>query len=127
MPTRFAKQLVQLGRGALVLGMTREEAMAVVARCAATRCRRCAAGARRRRRPRRVRHRRRGDSGCSCPWTTVDRTLQELHLLELLVVTDQKWGESVRWAYSLAADVSTTALKKLTGNVTTVSQQSAEG
>ena len=49
---------------------------------------------------------------------TVDRPLQELHLLELLVVTEQPWGESVRWAYTLAPDVSTDALKKLTGNVT---------
>jgi hypothetical protein len=52
------------------------------------------------------------------PRVTVVRAWQELHLLELLVVTEIPWGESVRWACSLADDVSTTALKKLTGNVT---------
>jgi hypothetical protein len=49
---------------------------------------------------------------------TVVRAWQELHLLELLVVTEIPWGESVRWACSLADDVSIPALKKLTGNVT---------
>ena len=33
MPTRFAKQLVQLARGGLLLGMGREAALAVAARC----------------------------------------------------------------------------------------------
>ena len=56
------------------------------------------------------------------PRKTVDRVLQELHLLGLLVVDDEKYGDSVRWIYSLAGDVNATALAELTNparNVTT--------
>jgi hypothetical protein len=119
MPTRLAKQLVQLGRGGLALGMTRKEAMAVVERSAADTMP-----------PLRLRvlayvaeHPNSATAdvvkGLQLPRATVDRLLQELHLLELLVVDEIAWGQSVRWIYSLADDVSTTALKKLTGNVTT--------
>lgn len=119
MPTRLAKQIVQLGRGALALGMTRDQAMTVVERCAADTMP-----------PLRMRvladiAEHAGSTTADVvkrlqlPRATVDRLLQELHLLELLVVDEIQWGQSVRWIYSLAADVSTTALKKLTGNVTT--------
>ena len=54
------------------------------------------------------------------PRTTVDRTLQELHLLGLLVVGDEPWGQGrVRWVYSLAADVSAGTLARFTRNVST--------
>ena len=123
MPTRLAKQLVQLGRGALALGMPHGEAMDVVARCAADTMP-----------PLRLRiladvadHAESTTANVvtrlQLPRMTVDKLLQELHLLELLVVTEQPWGESVRWAYTLAPDVSTDALKKLTGNVTRGSQE----
>ena len=118
MPTRLAKQLVQLGRGGLALGMDRSEAMDVVSRCASDTMP-----------PLRLRvladvadHAESTTANVvtrlQLPRMTVDKLLQELHLLELLVVTEQPWGESVRWAYTLAPDVSTDALKKLTGNVT---------
>ena len=34
MPTRFAKQLTQMVRGGVAIGMTREEAMRLAIRCA---------------------------------------------------------------------------------------------
>src|SRR5260370_4860106 len=54
------------------------------------------------------------------PKTTVDRTLQELHLLGLLTVEDVPWGQqgSVRWAYTLAKNVQVETLRRLTRNVT---------
>jgi len=127
MPTRLAKQLVQLGRGGLALGMGHEAAMRVVMRCAADtmpplRLRALADVA--------------GHPGSftaqvvtrlQLPRKTVDRLLQELHLLGLLVVEDQVWGESVRWSYSLAEDVSTAALNRLAGNVTTHGDVPASG
>lgn len=122
MPTRYAKQLVQLVRGGLALGMSREKAMSAAKRCG-------------------------GDSmpplrldvlgdvathpssptadvvkRLQLPRKTVDRTLQELHLLGLLIVADKEWGQGVRWVYSLAPDVSTGVLRevrKLARNVTT--------
>ena len=57
--------------------------------------------------------------------STVDRTLQELHLLGLLVVEDQPYGEDkVRWLYSLApgidqAAVASLAAREFTRNVST--------
>lgn len=126
MPTRYAKQLVQLVRGGLVLGMTREDAMSAAKRCG-------------------------GDSMpplridvlgdvAAHPWSrtadvvkrlqlprkTVDRTLQELHLLGLLVVREEPYGQSVRWVYTLADDVSTDVLRearKLARNVTTPTEK----
>jgi hypothetical protein len=48
------------------------------------------------------------------PWRTADRTLQELHLLGLLVIDDQPWGQGkVRWLYSLAEDVQASTLDRL--------------
>ena len=125
MPTRFAKQLAQIVRGGITLGLNRTEAMNVAVRCA-------------------------GDSlpplrlytltdisgnplsrtadtvkRLQLPRMTVDRTLQELHLLGLLVVEDQPYGEDkVRWLYSLApgidqAAVASLAARRLTRNVST--------
>ena len=113
MPTRLAKQLVQLARGGIAIGMTREQAMAVVERCAvdtmpplrfavladvATN----------------------GDSFTAdvvkrlqLPRKTVDRVLQELQLLSLLRVHDVSYGSSVRWVYSLEDDVDRASLDKL--------------
>jgi hypothetical protein len=113
MPTRFVKQLGQVARGGIALGMTREHAMSVAVRCA-------------------------GDSmpplrlkaltdisgqplastsdvtkRLQLPRKTVDRTLQELHLLGLLVVDDEPWGDSVRWLYSLAPGIDADAVAAL--------------
>jgi hypothetical protein len=53
------------------------------------------------------------------PRKTVDRVLQELHLLGLLVVDEIAYGDKVRWIYSLAGDVSTGTVAKLARNVST--------
>lgn len=122
MPTRFAKQLVQIVRGGIAIGKSRADAMSIAIRAAADsmpplRLRiladvaahpisRTAEVVKRQQLPRK----------------TVDRTLQELHLLELLTVDDEPFGESVRWVYTLAGDVDTDALDavaKLARNVST--------
>lgn len=106
MPTRFAKQLGQILRGGLALGMSREHARRIafrVARDTMPPLRRkvlidvadypgtnCAQAVKRLQRPRK----------------TLDRVLQELHLLGLLTVTDGDRG----WRYSLAEMVDKTTL-----------------
>jgi hypothetical protein len=120
MPTRFAKQLVQLARGALALGMNRADALAVAVR-----------GAKDSMPPLRLRilldvqahpssYTGAVTGRLQLPRQTVDRCLQELHLLGLVVVDEVPYGENrTRWIYSLADDVSTDALQKFTGDVTT--------
>lgn len=104
MPTRFAKQLVQVLRGGLALGMTRPVAMATALRCAGDSMP-----------PLRLRvlhdvhqysYSTTSDvvKRVQLPRKTVDRLLQELHLLGLLSVDEVPWGQSVRWAYSLVND-----------------------
>lgn len=113
MPTRFAKQLAQLARGGLALGMSRDDALKVAVRCA-------------------------GDTmppmrlkvlldvsdnarsltkdvvkRVQLPRKTVDRLLQELHLLGLLEVDEEPYGNSTRWRYSLADPERKAALQKL--------------
>jgi hypothetical protein len=117
-PTRFAKMLGQLVRGTLAVGGEHPRALAVAMRVA-------------------------GDSipplrllvlgdllahphstttevtkRLQRPRTTVDRTLQELHLLGLVLVEDVEGQRA--WRYDLAAGVDRTALAQLvTRNVTT--------
>lgn len=121
MPTRYAKQLVQIARGGIALGMSRPDALATAKRCAADSVP-----------PLRLRvaidvaaH---PDTPTAdvvkrlqLPRNTVDRMLQELHLLGLLTVADQPWGQSVRWVYTLATSVKATTLEELRSsrNVTT--------
>jgi hypothetical protein len=123
-PTRLAKQLVQIGRGGLALGMPRQDAMGTVARCAADT----------------MPPMRRdvlldvaAHQGCfttevikrlQVPRKTVDRTLQELQLLGLLVVADVQGVHGTRWAYSLAPDISRPALERLAGNVSRGTEES---
>jgi hypothetical protein len=114
MPTRFAKQLSQILRGAIAIGHTREAALALVTRCArdSTPPLRLAVlediaahpdspileVRRRLQRPR----------------TTTDRALQALHVLGLLVCTETEElrANGVRYhrKYSLAQDVTLDAL-----------------
>jgi hypothetical protein len=120
MPTRFAKQLVQIVQGGLSLGMSRGYAMAAAVRCAAD----TMPPLRRRMLCDIADHPLSLTSDVvkrlQLPNTTVDRALQELHLLGLLIVTDTPWGQGkVRWAYSIADDVSATALAKFTRIVST--------
>ncbi|WP_052745788.1 hypothetical protein [Allosalinactinospora lopnorensis] len=117
MPTRFTKQLAQIARGGIALGKSREDAFAVAARCAGDSMppvrlavlmdvtsnprSRTAAVVKR----------------VQLPRKTVDRVLQELHLLGLLVVDEELYGQSsVRWVYSLAESISEEALEKLARN-----------
>jgi hypothetical protein len=119
MPTRLAKQLVQVTRGGLALGMGRGEALDVADRVAADTMP-----------PLRLRVldyvSANPDTptsavvkGLQLPRKTVDRALQELHLLELLTLDSLKYGEErERWIYTLAADVDKAALERLARNVT---------
>ncbi len=114
MPTRFAKQLVQIVRGGIALGMSRKDALDVAKRCAADTMP-----------PLRLAVL--GDVAkypetptsdvvkrLQLPRQTVDRVLRELHLLGLLTVDDRQWGTSgVRWIYSLASTVDRDALGSL--------------
>lgn len=119
MPTRFAKQLVGIVQGGLSLGTSRDYAMAAAARCAAD----SMPPLRRRVLVDVASHPVSPTADVvkrlQLPRQTVDRVLQELHLLGLLVVDDEPWGGQgrVRWAYSLAADVNAASLARFTRNV----------
>ncbi|WP_051334653.1 hypothetical protein [Bradyrhizobium sp. Ai1a-2] len=114
MPTRLAKQLTQIMRGALAIGLKREEALALVLRCARDSMP-----------PLRlavlldvskypdtpiIETRRRVQK----PRTTVDRVLQCLHILGLLTCREEEVvrGNKTEWKrnYSLADNVNLTAL-----------------
>jgi hypothetical protein len=120
MPTRYAKQLVQLARGGMALGMEQGAALALATRCAADtlpplRLRVLAdvaanpdttTGAAARR--------------LQLPRTTVDRTLQELHLLGLLVVDEIYVDHRTRWIYQLAPGADRVSLTRVvTGGLKT--------
>lgn len=117
-PTRFAKMLGQLVRGTLALGGSHDQALAVALRVAGDSVppmrllaltdvlahpdSRTSDVVKRTQRPR----------------TTVDRTLQELHLLGLVVIDDV--GDGHGWRYSLAPTVDRIALARVvTRKVTT--------
>jgi hypothetical protein len=113
MPTRLAKQLAQVARGGLALGMSRGEALAVAERCAADTMP-----------PMRLllladvaAHPDTATSAVTArlqlPNSTVDRVLQELQLLRLLTVDSIAYGSRTRWVYSLAGDVGRDALDRL--------------
>lgn len=113
MPTRLSKQLVQLVRGGIALGMPRSVALAVAQRCAADTIPplRLAVASDVADHP--------GSTTADAverlqlPRNTVDRTLRELHLLGLLTVSSVKWGEGSRWTYSLATGVNADTLSTL--------------
>jgi hypothetical protein len=115
MPTRFAKQLVQIVRGGLVLGLDPETAMGVAARC----CHDTMPPLRRKVLAAVAANPLSGTAKVvailQLPWTTVDRTLQELHLLGCLVVDEEPYGQGkVRWIYRLAPGVDEAVLAKFT-------------
>jgi hypothetical protein len=121
MPTRFAKQLVQIARGGLLLGLDRGTAMRVAARC-------CHDTIPPLRRVILADIAANLDSftpdvadRVQMPKTTVDRTLQELQLLGLLAVYHVRYGEQerIRWCYSLAPGIDRDDLAKCTRNVST--------
>jgi hypothetical protein len=114
MPTRFAKQLAQIVRGGVALGMSRTSALNIAVRCAGDSMPplrlvvlgdvAANSGARTADVVKRL----------QLPRKTVDRVLQELHLLGLLEVNEVPWGQTVRWAYTLTGSVSADALLSLT-------------
>jgi hypothetical protein len=117
MPTRFAKQLVQLARGGLLLGLGHDTALGVAARC----CRDTMPPLRRIVLADVADH---PDSSTAdvvkrvqIPRNTVDRTLQELQLLGLLEVDHAEYGDRVRWLYSLAPGIDRDALAMLSRDV----------
>ncbi len=127
MPTRFAKQLVQIARGGLLLGLDRETAMRVAARC----CHDSMPP---------LRRRVLGDIAANpdsftpdvtdrvqVPKTTVNRTLQELQLLGLLEVQHIRYGEAerVRWMYSLAPGIDRADLGRICSRNVSKGQESA--
>ena len=113
MPTRFGKQLAQIVRGAVGIGMSRPGAMRLAIRCArdsmpplrlaiiddlAAHPKSTTTDVRKR---------------LNKPRNTVDRQLQALHMLGVLTVEDEfraQEGGSVWWKYSLADDIDPTAL-----------------
>jgi len=114
MPTRFAKQLTQLLRGGLALGMDREHLLRIVARCAADSMPplRLAALVDLLDHPHSTTAAVR--KSIDKPRATVDRTLQALHMLGLLAC-DEEEGSTGRtvWRYSLGAEVDSVALDRL--------------
>lgn len=119
MPTRYAKQLVQIARGAIAIGKPRTAALDVALRCGRDSLPplRLAVLGDVARQPMSTT----ADvvKRLQLPRNTVDRTLQQLHLLGLLVVSELPYGQSVRWAYSIADDVDSAIVERLSGNVTT--------
>jgi hypothetical protein len=112
MPTRFAKQLAQIIRGAVALGMERNDALRLAIRCARDSMP-----------PLRLaiiedladhphsstsEVRRRIDK----PRNTVDRQLQALHILGVVGVDEQEYSNDgrSRWFYSLADGIKPEAL-----------------
>jgi hypothetical protein len=111
MPTRFAKQLTQILRGAVAVGIDRHDALRLAIRCARDSMP-----------PLRLaiiddlaKHphsttseiRKRLDK----PRQTVDRQLQALHILRVLTVDEVEYqADKNRWYYSLAENVDPTAL-----------------
>jgi hypothetical protein len=110
MPTRFAKELTQIIRGAVAIGIERHEALRLAIRCARdsmpplrlkviddlARDPGSTTGDVRRR--------------VNKPWHTVDRQLQALHMLGVLDVVEDTYGEKTRWHYSLVVDIDPKAL-----------------
>jgi hypothetical protein len=109
-PTRFAKMLAQIARGGLALGMSRDRALAIALRVAhdsAPPLRLAVLadvlaypGSTTSEVARRVQK----------PRTTVDRSLQELHVLGLIEIAA---GMGQGWVYNIAAGVDEAALSRL--------------
>lgn len=113
MPTRFAKQLAQVVRGGVAIGMDRAEALRLALRCArdsipplrlalledlATNPDSATSEVRKR---------------LDKPRATVDRQLQALHMLGLLTCRDQQYTstEKVKWYYTLAEGMDPNVLR----------------
>lgn len=112
MPTRFAKQLGQVMRGAVAVGMNRRQALRLALRCARDSMpplrlailEDVAAHPGSRTSDVRVR--------VAKPWHTVDRQLQALHMLGVLTCDELEISdEKSRWYYSVAASIDPTVIR----------------
>ena len=111
MPTRFAKQLAQVVRGGVAVGMTRNDAMRLAIRCARDSMP-----------PMRLsilqyltRHPYSTTTdvrkGIDKPRTTVDRQLQALHMLGVVTCDENTLADGrASWRYSLSRGVDTAVL-----------------
>ena len=111
MPTRFAKQLAQIVRGAVAIGMDRGDALRLAIRCARDSMPPLRLA--HHRRPGRApgqRPRPRCASGSSKPRATVDRQLQALHMLGVLTLVEGELAKGIAWQYSLADGIDPSAL-----------------
>jgi hypothetical protein len=111
MPTRFAKQLGQVVRGAVAIGLPRTEALKLAIRCARDSMPPLRltivddVAANPGSTPSDVRKR------VNKPWTTIDRQMQALHMLGVLDCDEVPYGEEKhRWLYSLADGIEPGAL-----------------
>jgi hypothetical protein len=111
MPTRFAKQLAQVVRGGIAIGLNREAALRLAIRCARDSMPplRLAilddVAAHPNSRPIDVRRR------LAKPWSTVDRQLQSLHMLGVLTCDEEELANGkTAWRYSVAGGIDHTAL-----------------
>jgi hypothetical protein len=120
MPTRFAKQLTQMMRGGIAIGMTRERAMQLAIRCARDSIPPLRLeilldlaghpGSQ----PGEVRRR------ISKPWTTIKRELEAMHMLGVVRcveenVTTKNLEEKTIWHYSLAENFDRATLLTMGG------------
>ena len=133
MPTRFAKELTQVIRGAVAIGMDRQKALRLAIRCArdsmpplrlaiiddlSENPGSTTSDVRRR---------------INKPWSTVDRQLESLHMLGVLDVLEEAFGEKTRWHYSLAKGIDPKALdpnsspEKLVDTPSPQEERSTEG
>ena len=110
MPTRFAKQLAQVVRGGVAVGMHREDAMRLAIRCARDSMPpiRLAILDYLARRPNSFTTEVR--KGIDKPHATVDRQLQALHMLGAVGCEEVEVGTNSRWRYSLCEGIDPTAL-----------------
>jgi Domain of unknown function (DUF3854) len=127
MPTRFAKQLFQVARGAVAIGVPRYEALKLAIRCARDTVPplRLAIiddlsenpGSS----PGDVRRR------INKPWRTVDRQLQALHMLEVVDCDEAPYGdEKTRWYYSLAEGIDPDTLKSSPDSADPLEREAAD-
>jgi hypothetical protein len=128
MPTRFAKQLRMIVRGARALGMDGKGALELATRCARDSMPplRLAVLLDVQAHPGSTTHAAR--VRLDRPRTTVDQALQCLHALGLVTVTESVEGNRSVWRYSLSDLVDTDALGRMggTGNVSTCTQSHKE-
>ncbi len=121
-PTRFAKQLVQVLRGGLAIGMTRAEAMAIAVRCAVDSLPPL-------RRELLLDISEHPHSYVSSvldridkPRNTIDRELVALHVLGILTRSNLATSQGTRWAYAIKRPEHLSTLKMISSFCTTRTQ-----